>query len=151
MVDQPTKTPRPMPGNPPPANRLPIRGKGHFRPKIPGEMNQVEQAYARLLDQRLAAGEILAWDFEPQKFRLADGTFYAPDFRVVMLDETIEFHETKSTTTVKQPNGCRRETVFCEEDARIKFKVVRALHPFTFRMMRQRLKRDGAGFVEQEV
>lgn len=84
---------------------------GKIRPRtrpIPGTMNKLEQDYAAYLHTLLFAGEILSYRFEAVKFRLADRTFYTPDFMVVYPDR-IEFHETKG---------------FMEEDANVKLKVV---------------------------
>ena len=52
------------------------------------------------------AGEILHWEFEPIKLKLAKLTFYTPDFLVVTKDQ-MEFHEVKG---------------FWEDDARVKVK-----------------------------
>jgi hypothetical protein len=69
-----------------------LRGKATQRKQ---GMNGLERKYAAVLESRKLAGEIQRWDFEPVKLRLADRTFYTPDFRVVLNDATIEFHETK--------------------------------------------------------
>ena len=91
------------------------------RPQKPqGEMNKTEASYAYVLKMRQLAGEILHYDYEPERLRLADNTYYVPDFRVLMADGTIEFHEVKAVTV----NG----KVLCEDDARVKFKVAAELH-----------------------
>jgi hypothetical protein len=77
----------------------------------PGHMNKTEQAYANRLELLLRSGEIRRWGFESIKFRLADRTFYTPDFMVVT-DAQIEFHEVKG---------------YWEDDARTKIKVVAEL------------------------
>jgi len=79
----------------------------------PGKMNKTEIAYANVLELRKKAGAIKSWRFEPIKFRLADKTYYTPDFMVVLGDH-IEFHEVKG---------------FWEDDARVKIKVVAELFP----------------------
>lgn len=61
----------------------------------PGQMNKTEAAYAAELEQRKYAGEILWYAFEPWKFRLADKTFYTPDFGVLRADHQVECHEVK--------------------------------------------------------
>jgi hypothetical protein len=58
-------------------------------------------------------GEIQAYRFEPIKLRLADRTFYTPDFMVIR-DDQIEFHEVKG---------------FWEDDARVKIKVAAEMFP----------------------
>lgn len=91
------------------------------RPKqIPGQMNKTEAAYARVLKLRMLAKEILHYDYEPERLRLADNTYYVPDFRVIMADGTIEFHEVKACTS--------SNAFLCEDDARVKFKVAAETH-----------------------
>jgi len=91
-------------------------GKMRPRPRtqpIPGTMNKLEQDYAAYLHTLLLTGEIVSYQYEAVKFRLAKRGFYTPDFMVVCPDR-IEFHETKG---------------FWEEDARLKIKVVAEQHP----------------------
>jgi hypothetical protein len=80
-------------------------------------MNKTEAAYARYLEARLVAGEILWYSYESMKFRLAGKTFYTPDFPVMLADGSMEMHEVKG---------------FWEEDARVKIKVAAELFPFRF-------------------
>lgn len=80
---------------------------------IPGSMGKLEEEYAKLLELRKMAGEILGYRFEAIKLKLAPNTFYTPDF-VVTFEDRIELHETKG---------------FWEEDARCKIKVAAALFP----------------------
>lgn len=82
-----------------------------------GKMNKTEQAYAQLLFKRKAAGEIVWYKFEGIKFRLADNTFYTPDFAVMLPDGTIEIHEVKGEW---------------RDDAKVKIKVAAELYPFQF-------------------
>ena len=42
------------------------------------------QTYAQTLELRKAAGEVAWYKFEGLKFRLADNTFYTPDFAVLL-------------------------------------------------------------------
>ncbi len=70
-------------------------------------MNKTEAAYAQRLELLKRAGEILDYMFEPLKLRLADNTFYTPDFLVVRT-ERLELHEVKG---------------FWRDDARVKWKV----------------------------
>ena len=87
----------------------------------PGKMNKTEEAFSKVLDKWLAAGMITRWDFEPEKFRLADNTFYTPDFRVIMDDMRVIFYEVKG---------------FWRDDARVKIKVCADLHPYPFRSVK---------------
>lgn len=90
---------------------------GRLAPKRAGEMNNLETEYARHLALLKQAGEIAGFDYEPAKLRLAKNTFYTPDFRVVLADSTVEYHEVKG---------------FWEDDARVKIKVAAELHPYRF-------------------
>jgi len=94
-----------------------VRGRARTQPKRDGAMNKLETRYAAELEARRLAGEIASWSFEPEKLRLADRTFYEPDFRVVLADGLIEFHEVKG---------------FWEDDARVKVKVAAEQHPYAF-------------------
>ena len=81
-------------------------------------MNKLESRYAMRLEAMRAAGELACWTFEAVKLRLADKTFYTPDFIVMHLNGDIEFHETKG---------------FWRDDARVKIKVAAELFPmFSF-------------------
>jgi hypothetical protein len=82
-----------------------------------GTMNKTEAAYAAHLELLKHAGEIVWWKFEPMKFRLADATFYTPDFSVLTKDGYLEMHECKG---------------HWEDDARVKIKVAASLYPFRF-------------------
>lgn len=95
---------------------------------VAGRMNGYEKAYSQVLDRRLHDKEITGWFFEAFKVRLADDTWYTPDFLVLMADGAIEFHEVKAC----QANG----KVIVEDDAQVKIKVAAEDYPFlTFRRM----------------
>lgn len=100
-----------------------------------GEMNKTEAAYAKHLEAKKQAGQILWWRFEGIKLRLADNTFYTPDFDVLAADGVLEVHECKG---------------FMMEDANVKIKVAAALYPFRFKLVRTRAKRDGGGWYVTE-
>lgn len=92
------------------------------RAKTPEErMNKGEQAYAQLLEHRRDAGHVAAWYFEPFNWRLADNTFYRPDFLVLLADGTLELHEVK---------GRKGDSFYAEEDAWLKVKVVAEQMPW---------------------
>ena len=82
-----------------------------------GRMNKLEQDYEVLLMARRAAGEVCWYRFEGLRFRLADGSYYTPDFVVQLADGTVELHEVK---------GHWREA------ARVRIKVAAELFPFRF-------------------
>ena len=82
-----------------------------------GAMNKTESAYANVLEMRKRAGEVEWYAFEGMKFRLADNTFYTPDFSVMLTSGQVELHEVKG---------------FWTDDARVKIKVAASLFPFQF-------------------
>lgn len=101
-----------------------------------GEMNKTEQAYADHLEQLKRDGEVLFYKFESMNLRLADNTFYKPDFLVMTADRGIEVHEVKG---------------FWTDDARVKIKVAAALYPiFKFIAIRKAKKADGGGWSVEE-
>lgn len=96
-----------------------------------GALNRSEQAYAAHLEAKKAAGLILWFEFEAVKLRLADNTFYTPDFAVLATDGVLEMHECKG---------------FWQDDARVKIKVAASLFPFRFKAMKARSKKAGGGW-----
>ena len=60
-----------------------------------GQRNKTEASYEALLTARHHAGEVAWFRFEGLKLRLADNTFYTPDFAVMLADGQIECHEVK--------------------------------------------------------
>ncbi len=100
-----------------------------------GQMNKTEEAYAKHLEQWQACGGILWHKFEGVKLRLADNTFYTPDFAVMRLDGQLEMHEVKG---------------FWQDDARVKIKVAASLYPFRFLAMKAKAKKNGGGWEAEE-
>jgi hypothetical protein len=100
-----------------------------------GKMNRTEAAYADHLRRLALVGGIQWHAFEGLKFRLADNTFYTPDFAVMKPDGQIEVHEVKG---------------FWTDDARVKIKVAAAMYPFKFIAVKVRPKRDGGGWIVEE-
>ncbi len=107
------------------------KAKGRTQPKRDGSMNRTEAAYAQVLESRRLAGEIASWQFQPVKLRLADRTFYEPDFMVILSDGTCQFHETKAGVMNK---GTGDVSPLVEDDAMVKIKVAAEQHPFEFVM-----------------
>ena len=97
------------------------------------EMNKLEQAYAEDLGLLLSTGMIRRWYFESMKFRLADNTWYTPDFIVINNEGHLEAHEVKG---------------FLRDDAAVKFKVAAALYAWLkWIMIKRRPKKDGGGWI----
>ncbi|MCK9570031.1 DUF1064 domain-containing protein [Candidatus Pacearchaeota archaeon] len=115
----------------------PIRLKyAHGRPRhTPGAMNKTEQAYSDYLTFLLRGGDIEWFKFEGIKLRLADKTFYTPDFFVMANDGTLEAHEVKG---------------HWEDDAKVKIKVAAAMFPIKFIAIKPKAKKYGGGWEEEE-
>lgn len=100
----------------------------------PGTMNKTEAAYDAHLSLQQHAGEIVWRRFEGLKLRLADNTFYTPDFAVMVADGTIECHEVKG---------------FWTDDARVKVKVAADQYPFRFVAVKALPRKQGGGWAAE--
>lgn len=116
------------------------RGRTYPQGARSNDMTSTERRYAENLRLRELAGEVLWWKFQGIKLRLADQTFFTPDFDVQLADGLLELHEMK--TTWKQKGGGLR--VGIEEDAAVKLKVAAEQYPL-FRFVLAIECRDGAG------
>ncbi len=116
-----------------PPFKLPNNPAGRYaRGRMPaGTMNKTEAAFAAHLELQKHAGEVLWWKFEPLKLRLADTTFYTPDFAVLQSDGVLELCEIKG---------------FWRDDARVKIKVAASLYPFRFIAV----KKKGKGWERED-
>lgn len=101
----------------------------------PGEMNKTEAKYYEHLMTLMRDGVIEYVRFDAIKLRLADKTFYSPDFMVMQPDGQIEFHEVKGSRRQRDENGMVTFKPFVEDDAAVKIKVAAGLLPFTFKMV----------------
>ena len=97
----------------------------------PGTMNKTEAAYAAFLDTLVQCGDVVWYRFEPIKLRLAERTFYEPDFFVLRASGALEVHECKG---------------FWTDDARVKIKVAADIYPFQFIAAQQGAKGKGGGW-----
>lgn len=84
-------------------------------------MNRWEKAYANHLSQLEDLLQIETYWFEPMKLKLADGTYYTPDFGV-MRGGKLEFHEVKG---------------FMREAARVRLNVAVEKFPFPFYLVKK--------------
>ena len=101
-----------------------------------GTMNKTEASYAASLELRRLAGEIVWWKFECWKLRLADKTFYSPDFVVMLADCSLELHEVKG---------------HWQDDARVKIKVAAETYPMLrFIAVQAEAKKRGGGWKVEE-
>lgn len=74
-----------------------------------GQMNKTETAYAQELELRKRYGEIAWFRFEGIKLRLADNTFYTPDFAVMLANGQLEMHEVKGGYWTDVDRRCQGE------------------------------------------
>ncbi|RZN40416.1 DUF1064 domain-containing protein [Escherichia sp. E2593] len=100
-----------------------------------GQMNQTEAAYCQMLELRKRAGEVAWYRFEGIKLRLADNTFYTPDFAVMLASGEMELHEAKGMWT---------------DDARVKTKVAADQYPFRIIAVTPKPKKAGGGWKVEE-
>ena len=97
--------------------------------------NKTEAAYMAQLERAKLMGEVLWYGFERLKLKLADNTFYTPDFDIVKSDGSIEIVEVKG---------------HWEDDARVKIKVAAEQFPWMqFVAVKPIAKRDGGGWSEE--
>ena len=93
----------------------------------PGVMNKTEAEYGASLELMKRACEIVDYKYEAVKLRLADKTFYTPDFLVIGKDMIVEFHEIKGG--------------FIREKSEVKFKCAAEQFPwFDFQMHQKKNK-----------
>jgi hypothetical protein len=102
------------------------RAKGRAEPKVVQRMNKGERAYADVLDQRIAAGHVVAWWFELVTIRLADSTHYRPDFLVMLPGGELEVHEVK---------GRKGDSFYATEDSWPKIKIAAEVSPFPIKVV----------------
>lgn len=101
-----------------------------------GQMNKTESAYANHLELLKRAGEIIWYKFEGVKLRLADNTFYSPDFAVMTKDCEMQMHEVKGAKGI------------FTDDAKVKVKVAADMYPFRFVVAYPKPKKAGWEFEE---
>ncbi len=100
-----------------------------------GVMNKTESAYAADLERRKIAGEVVWFKFEGIKLRLADNTFFSPDFFVLLENGQLEAHEVKGHWM---------------DDARVKIKIAADMYPLRFIAVKVKAKKDGGGWAIEE-
>jgi hypothetical protein len=100
-----------------------------------GTLNNTEKAYANFLDARKIMGQVAWFKFEGVKLRLADNTFYTPDFAVMLSDNSMELHEVKG---------------HWQDDARAKIKIAADMYPFRFIAVKRQAVKDGGGWLTEE-
>jgi hypothetical protein len=110
-----------------------------FKKRERGEKTEYEDAWETALRKRADVVNIM---FERIKLRLADNTFYTPDYCVFMADGTIEFHEVKGSW--KAPG---------QDDSKVKIKVAAETYKWAvFRSveLKKVAKKNGGGWQVTE-
>lgn len=100
-----------------------------------GKLNKTEMAYESTLKQLQIIGDVIWYKFEGMKLKLADNTFYTPDFAVMLKNGEIEMHEVKG---------------YWQDDAKVKIKVAADMYPFKFIAIKARAKKLGGGWSIEE-
>ena len=100
-----------------------------------GQMNGTEKAYGERLKLLQHAGQVAWYKFEGIKLRLADNTFYTPDYAVMLANGEMELHEVKG---------------FWQDDAKAKIKIAADMYPFRFIAVKVKTKKDGGGWEIEE-
>ena len=108
-----------------------FKARANLGPRKVG-MNQLEKAYADLLEEKKRDGEILSWRYEAVRLKLANLTYYTPDFLVIDQEGNVEFHEVKG---------------FWMDDARVKIKVAAEQYPEFYFLAVQREGTKKAGYT----
>ena len=106
----------------PAVNRFTRRhSKGAKGRYVKGVMNANEIAFAKVLDEWKANGQVLWYAFEAVTLKLAPKTTVTFDFLVVHADLSLVFYEVKSGQKTGKP--------FTQGDAVVKMKTAAALFP----------------------
>ena len=107
--------------------------------KKKGEMNATEAKFANYLRGLEITGEILWWRHEGIKLQLADNTTLNVDFNVMYADGLLVMIDVKGAKAI------------IEEDAKVKMKVAAEQFPFVFRYAFPRQKKDGGGWIFEDI
>lgn len=111
----------------------------NFKRREKGSKTEYEEAYETMLRQR---DDVDQYYFERLKIRLADNTYYTPDFVVMLVGGEIEFVEVKGSW--KAPG---------QDDSRVKIKVAAEQNPWaTFKSveLKKIAKKNGGGWQVTE-
>lgn len=103
----------------------------------PGVMNQTETAFASILEQRKAIGEVISWEFEAITFKVAENCRYTPDFAIWLKDGSMEFVDCKGAGPM-------------DDKSRVKVKVVAEKFPqFAFVIEQKQNQKNGGGWKRE--
>ena len=105
-----------------------------------GEMNKTEKAYFDYLTKLKNEGLIKDFWFECVKLKVATNRCeYLPDFMVLRNNGLLELHEVKGAKAI------------FTDDAKVKCKVCADKYPFTLYVVFPRPKKDGGGWIYEEM
>jgi hypothetical protein len=99
-----------------------------------GKMNGTEKAYAQRLEVLKHDGAIIDWKFHVLRVRLADNTYYEPDFIVMTAERELQIHETKGS--------------FTTDKGQIKVKLCAEVLPW-FRVFKCSKQNDGSWVIQE--
>jgi hypothetical protein len=103
-------------------------------------MTKLEAAYGEQLEADKLAGRIAKYQFESVRLKLADLTYYNPDWYVLCADGTVELVEVKGSWNA--PN---------QDKSRVKLKVAAEQYPeFRFVAITRLPKKAGGGWEREE-
>ena len=104
-----------------------------------GELNKTESAYAQTLEAQKASGEVLWYAFEGVKLKLANNTHLTIDFAVMNKDGVLEMIDVKGSKAIFM------------DDSKAKIKIAASMFPFIFKVAYPKAKRDGGGWLIEEI
>lgn len=99
-----------------------------------GKMNGTETAYAQRLEALKHDGTIIDWKFHVLRVRLADNTYYEPDFIVMTAERELQIHECKGS--------------FTTDKGQIKVKLCAEVLPW-FRVFKCSKQKDGSWVIQE--
>jgi hypothetical protein len=117
-------------------------GKGKPKPRVAGQQSAHEVAFEEHLRARLGK-DVLWFKYESMNLKLADGTYYKPDFVALHEDHVLVCYEVKPGRMVKGELG-----TIITDGAAVKLKVASEHYPLRFVLVtaHKALVRDGAAW-----
>jgi len=118
-------------GLPTDATAVAIPPMPHTGKTYSARMSGPERQYAQFLDGLIVEGSIRVWIYEAIRLKLAEETYFTPDFLVVFADGHSELHEIKGTRKYGK-KGFHTYLAFYREDSRVKIKIAAAQYAQVF-------------------
>jgi len=118
-----------------------MKAKACIKRRVPGQMSTTEAKFREHLQERVERDEIFSFAFEPVRLKLADLTYYTPDFMLIHNDGLIEFVEVKGSWHA--PN---------QDKSRVKLKVAAEQNQWAkFSAAVPIAKKNGGGWEIEEI